>query len=158
MPVKKDYDLEGGPDIETKFSRDLKFGKENEELISDIIEGGQSIEVKTERDIWMKTGNFVLELFRVSRGGKREASGVSTSKSQHWVQSFNYEGKHVGFFCLPTTMMRGFATYIVNKKYVTKITPMGDEFRTYGILVPISKFWRWWAEFIKFKENKANKC
>lgn len=156
VPVRKDYDMQGGSDIKTKFSTDLKFGKDNERLISDIIEGGQSIEVKTERDIWLKTGNFVLELFRISRGGKRESSGLSISKSQHWVQSFNYEGTHVGFFCLPTATLRNFARYVIEKKYVKKITPMGDGFRTYGILIPIGKFWSWWSEFIKTIENKAS--
>ena len=158
-PVKKYYDFFGGADIETQFQKDLKFGKENEELLAGIIEGKESIEVKTERDIWVKSGNFVLELYRITPGGKRELSGLSISRSQHWIQSFSYEGMNVGFVSFPTKLLRDFTTYIMKKKYVSELTPMGDDYRTYGILVPLFQFWTWWREFLlkKSSKNKAVK-
>ena len=44
------------------FDLDLNFGQIYEEKVRDIFEGDGSIEVKTERDIWQKTGNFAIEI------------------------------------------------------------------------------------------------
>ena len=44
------------------FDLDLNFGQIYEEKVRDIFEGDGSIEVKTERDIWQKTGNIAIEI------------------------------------------------------------------------------------------------
>ena len=44
------------------FDIDLEFGKMGEEFVSKVLEGNTKIEVKTERDIWVTTGNVAIEI------------------------------------------------------------------------------------------------
>jgi len=41
-----------------KFDMDLKYGKVREKLVADMLQD-KKIEVKSERDIWQKTGNIL---------------------------------------------------------------------------------------------------
>jgi len=44
------------------FDIDLDFGKIYEEKVRKIFEGNGGIEVKTERDMWKRTGNIAIEI------------------------------------------------------------------------------------------------
>ena len=50
-PTKKDR---------KKFDIDLKYGTIREEKIAEMLTN-KKIEVKSERDMWMKTGNIAIE-------------------------------------------------------------------------------------------------
>ena len=43
-----------------KFDIDLAYGKVREESIKDMLQN-KKIEVKSERDVWQKTGNIAIE-------------------------------------------------------------------------------------------------
>ena len=43
-----------------KFDLDLAYGKVREQRIADMLQD-KKIEVKSERDLWMKTGNIAIE-------------------------------------------------------------------------------------------------
>ena len=62
------------------FDLDLNFGQIYEEKVRDIFEGDGSIEVKTERDIWQKTGNIAIE---IRYRGK--PSGISSTDAKWWI-------------------------------------------------------------------------
>ena len=70
-PTKKD---------QKKFDLDLQYGEIREQKIADMLTG-KKIEVKSERDTWMKTGNICIE---IESYGK--PSGVMATESEWWVQ------------------------------------------------------------------------
>ena len=43
-----------------KFDIDLAYGKVREDSIKDMLQN-KKIEVKSERDVWQKTGNIAIE-------------------------------------------------------------------------------------------------
>ena len=43
-----------------KFDIDLEYGKVREQLVADMLQN-KKIEVKSERDVWQKTGNIAIE-------------------------------------------------------------------------------------------------
>ena len=75
------------------FNKDLAYGKLGEELANNIFEGNLTCEVKTERDIWKRTGNITIEF--QSRG---KPSGISTTKSEIWIHWLSVNGKIKGGF------------------------------------------------------------
>ena len=71
-----------------QFDLDLEFGKIGEDFVKDMQNGNTMIEVKTERDIWKKTGNIAVEI-----RCNGELSGLSTTGSEIWIHLLYYEGK-----------------------------------------------------------------
>ena len=69
------------------FDIDLEFGKMGEEFTQKVFEGNSKVEVKTERDIWKKTGNVAIEL---RCNGK--PSGISTTEANVWIHLLAYKG------------------------------------------------------------------
>jgi len=51
-----------------------------EEFTQQVFEGNSKVEVKTERDIWVTTGNIAIE---IRCNGK--PSGLSTTESNVWI-------------------------------------------------------------------------
>jgi len=43
-----------------KFDIDLEYGKVREQQVADMLQD-KKIEVKSERDVWQKTGNIAIE-------------------------------------------------------------------------------------------------
>ena len=71
---------------DNKFDIDLKFGEKFEKSFAKILSVGK-VEVKTERDIWKKTGNIAIEL--ASRG---KLSGLNTTQATWWAQVLTIDG------------------------------------------------------------------
>ena len=65
---------------DSKFDIDLKFGQVYEEVLSKVLTD-KTIEVKSERDKWLSTGNIAIEY--MSRG---KLSGIATTKADWWAQ------------------------------------------------------------------------
>ena len=75
------------------FDLDLKFGKMGEEFTEEVFEGNSKVEIKTERDIWVTTGNIAIE---IRCNGK--PSGLSTTESSVWIHLLAYKGVLKGGF------------------------------------------------------------
>jgi len=65
-----------------KFDVDLEFGQQWEEHIDDIFSGAKKCEVKTERDVWSRTGNICIE---IESYGK--PSGLTSTEAEIWVHN-----------------------------------------------------------------------
>ena len=48
------------PKNRKKFDIDLQYGKVREKLVADMLQD-KKIEVKSERDVWQRTGNIAIE-------------------------------------------------------------------------------------------------
>ena len=75
------------------FDLDLKFGKMGEEFTEEVFEGNSKVEIKTERDIWVTTGNIAIE---IRCNGK--PSGLSTTESSVWIHLLAHKGVIKGGF------------------------------------------------------------
>ena len=69
--------------IERNFDIDLRFGNGGESLVLSLLNGGEKVEVKTDRMAHL-TGNIAVE-FRC-RG---KLSGISTTEADYWAFVLN---------------------------------------------------------------------
>lgn len=108
------------------FKYDLTVGKQGEKIIGEILEG-DNVEVKSEIDKWIKSGNHYCE-YR-SRG---KDSGILKTHAEYWTINF-YKGKQFCFaISLETDRLK---SIIKNNKY--RSAPGGDNNTSWGWLVPI---------------------
>jgi len=115
------------------FDLDLNFGQIYEEKVRDIFEGDGSIEVKTERDIWQKTGNIAIE---IRYRGK--PSGISSTDAKWWIHILSNDND------IETALM--FKVEKLKKKIkqmvmlgMAKIVIGGDNDNSEIVLLPIDK-------------------
>ena len=64
-----------------KFDIDLQYGKIREEQVAEMLQNGK-IEVKSERDIWQKTGNIAIEYESYGK-----PSGINATESDYWFHN-----------------------------------------------------------------------
>ena len=61
-----------------KFDLDLEYGKVREQQVADMLQD-KKIEVKSERDVWQKTGNIAIEYECYGK-----PSGINATESDYW--------------------------------------------------------------------------
>jgi len=64
-----------------KFDIDLEYGEVREQMVADMLQN-KKIEVKSERDVWQKTGNIAIEY---ECWGK--PSGINATESDYWFHN-----------------------------------------------------------------------
>ena len=85
------------------YDIDLPFGEKYEDTLSQILTDniGSKVEVKTERDIWIETGNIYVELVC------REAfSGLVTTKADWWATILTLDEDVKRIVILATNLMK----------------------------------------------------
>lgn len=82
----------------TKFDLDLEFGEKWEDFISDKL---LTAEVKTERDMWAKTGNICIEYENYGK-----PSGIEKTESDVWIHNLTLNNEFVLGFIIPTKRLR----------------------------------------------------
>jgi hypothetical protein len=64
-----------------KFDIDLEYGKVREQMVADMLQD-KKIEVKSERDVWMRTGNIAIEYECYGK-----PSGINATESDYWFHN-----------------------------------------------------------------------
>ena len=64
-----------------KFDIDLGYGKVREALIKDMLQD-KKIEVKSERDVWKRTGNIAIEYECYGK-----PSGINATEADYWFHN-----------------------------------------------------------------------
>ena len=64
-----------------RFDIDLQYGQLAESSIADMLQN-KKLEVKTERDLWVKTGNIVIEF-----ESRNKPSGIQTTEADYWFHN-----------------------------------------------------------------------
>ena len=85
---------------DNKFDIDLKFGEKFEKSFAKILSVGK-VEVKTERDIWKKTGNVAIELASIGK-----LSGLNTTQAEWWAQVLTIDGDIEGVLMFPVDKLK----------------------------------------------------
>ena len=64
-----------------KFDIDLAYGKVREDLIKEMLQD-KKIEVKSERDVWKRTGNIAIEYESYGK-----PSGINATEADYWFHN-----------------------------------------------------------------------
>ena len=115
----------------SKFDLDLKFGEEYEQGLEKLFKTKGKIEVKTERDKWIETGNIAIEIR--CRGKK---SGLSVTESDWWFHILSEKGKVKGMICLPVEELKNICRVMIKNGTAKKIMG-GDDSKSEILLLPI---------------------
>ena len=130
-----------------KFDIDLNYGEVREQLVADMLQN-KKIEVKSERDIWQKTGNIAVEY---ESYGKE--SGIKATESDYWFHNLCIGNETYATLVFRTDVLRS----IIDSLDYTKTVRGGDHNASAMYLLNIQKLFS--SDVIKaFKErNKDGK-
>ena len=115
------------------FDIDLEFGKMGEEFTQKVFEGNSKVEVKTERDIWEKTGNIAIEM-----RCKGKPSGISTTESDVWIHLLSVNSVIKGGFVFKVDQLKAKIKKL-HKDGNLKIVMGGDDNASQMALLPIKE-------------------
>ena len=115
------------------FDIDLEFGKMGEEFTQKVFEGNSKVEVKTERDIWEKTGNIAIEM-----RCKGKPSGISTTESDVWIHLLSVNSVIKGGFLFKVGELKDKIKKL-HKSGGLKIVMGGDDNASQMALLPIKE-------------------
>ena len=112
-----------------KFDLDLQYGSIREEKIADMLTN-KKIEVKSERGMWMKTGNICVEYECWNK-----PSGIRTTESDYWFHNLCVGDNEFCTLVFKTDVLRT----IVDKLDTFKTVAGGDHNASRMWLVSIQK-------------------
>lgn len=113
--------------LEKNFDIDLRFGNDGEGVVLSLLNGGQKIEVKTDRLAHL-TGNIAVE-FRY----KGYPSGISTTEADYWAFVFF---NHLRIIFIEINELKAIARECYKEG---KIKNGGDNNMSEMVLIPLTK-------------------
>ena len=116
----------------SKFDIDLKFGESFEYSLGQILNMGK-IEIKTERDIWVDTGNVAIELMN-----QGNASGLSVTEAEWLAQIISFKGDIKSVILLPVEELKKKVKHSVQHGQ-GRIVMGGDDNASEIALIPIKE-------------------
>ena len=129
--IKNNYDIK--TEGRVKFENDLDYGKIGEFWVDDALSNG-TVEVKTERDIWVKTGNIAIEI----RGRDGRKSGISITEADTWIQLLSIDGVVKGGFVFKVADLKKRMKEL-HASGNARLVMGGDDNATQMVLLPIDK-------------------
>jgi len=129
-----------------KFDIDLEYGEIREDKIKDMLTN-KKVEVKSERDMWMKTGDIAIEYECWNK-----PSGIKATESDYWFHNLCIGDEEYCTLVFKTNTLRK----IVDKLDYFKTVSGGDNNASKMFLVNIQKLFS--SDVIKsFKELEDDK-
>ena len=136
-PTKKDR---------KKFDIDLKYGTIREDRVAEMLTN-KKVEVKSERGMWMKTGNIAIEYESWSK-----PSGIKATESDYWFHNLCVGDNEFCTLVFKTDVLRT----IVDKLDYFKTVSGGDNNASRMYLVNLQKLFS--SDVIKaFKDYDQKK-
>ena len=136
-PTKKDRKI---------FDLDLEYGSIREEKIADMLTN-KKIEVKSERGMWMKTGNIAVEYESWNK-----PSGIRATESDYWFHNLCVGDNEFCTLVFKTDVLKT----IVDKLDYFKTVSGGDNNASKMYLVNLQKLFS--SDVIKaFKQSEEEK-
>ena len=96
-----------------KFDLDLKYGQVKEKIVADMLQN-KKIEVKSERGMWLKTGNIAIEYESYGK-----PSGIATTESDYWFHNLCVDEKVYATLVFKTDMLKQIVEQTNDKKTVS---------------------------------------
>ena len=117
------------------FDIDLSWGQVYEDKIKTLLQSKGKIEVKTERDQWLETGNIAIE-YRC-RGKK---SGIAVTKADWWFHVLTIDDIMVGMVCFPVPKLKSIMK-VLYKDGVARTVAGGDDNASEMLLIPLKELY-----------------
>lgn len=108
------------------FKHDLEWGQQGEQVVAEI-QMGDKTEVKSERDLWDKSGNHFCEFS--SRG---KDSGILKTEAKWWTINFYKDDEFIFNITLTVARLKA----LIEKNKYRKVSG-GDNNSSFGYLIPI---------------------
>ena len=136
--------LEPSIDNRKKFDIDLEYGKVREKLVADMLQN-KKIEVKSERDVWQKTGNIAIEYECYGK-----PSGINTTESDYWFHNLCIGDETFATLFFDTKSLKK----IINKLDYKRSVSGGDNMASRMYLLNLQKLFS--SDVIKAFKEKEN--
>ena len=114
------------------FDVDLAFGEKYEGCLADLLNRGK-VEVKTERDLWVDTGNIAVEIRCNGR-----PSGLSVTKADYWAHIMTKDGDIKFIVILPVTTLKRRVKHLLGGSRA-RIIKGGDNNASEMVLIPLAE-------------------
>jgi hypothetical protein len=135
--------LEPKTEDRKKFDIDLEYGKVREQMVADMLQD-KKIEVKSERDVWQKTGNIAIEYECYGK-----PSGISATESDYWFHNLCIGDETFATIVFDTNSLKRIIENLDSKRSVSG----GDNNAARMYLLNLQKLFS--SDVIKaFKETK----
>ena len=126
-----------------KFDIDLEYGKVREKMVADMLQD-KKIEVKSERDVWQKTGNIAIEYECYGK-----PSGINATESDYWFHNLCIGDETFATIVFDTESLKRIIANLDSKRSVSG----GDNNAARMYLLNLQKLFS--SDVIKaFKETK----
>ena len=96
-----------------KFDLDLEYGKVREQQVADMLQD-KRIEVKSERDVWQKTGNIAIEYECYGK-----PSGINATESDYWFHNLCIGDETFATLVFDTTSLKRIIANLDKKRSVS---------------------------------------
>ena len=96
-----------------KFDIDLEYGKVREQQVADMLQD-KKIEVKSERDVWQKTGNIAIEYESYGK-----PSGINATESDYWFHNLCIGDETFATLVFDTTSLKRIISNLDKKRSVS---------------------------------------
>ena len=127
-----------------KFDIDLQYGKIREEQVAEMLQNGK-IEVKSEKDIWQKSGNLCIEYESYGK-----PSGIKATESDYWFHNLCMGDDIYATIVFRTDTLR---KIIASLDYVKTVSG-GDHYASRMYLLNLQKLFS--SDVIKAFKDKRN--
>ena len=135
--------LEPKTEDRKKFDLDLQYGQVKEKIVADMLQD-KKIEVKSERGMWLKTGNIAIEYESYGK-----PSGINATKADYWFHNLCVGDNEFCTLVFKTDVLKT----IVDKLDTFKTVSGGDHKASKMFLVNLQKLFS--SDVIKaFKESE----
>ena len=126
-----------------KFDLDLAYGKVREQRVADMLQD-KKIEVKSERDMWVRTGNIAIEYECYGK-----PSGINKTESDYWFHNLCIGDETFATIVFDTNSLKRIIANLDKKRSVSG----GDNNAARMYLLNLQKLFS--SDVIKaFKETK----
>ena len=99
-----------------KFDIDLAYGTIREEKIADMMTN-KKIEVKSEKDLWQKSGNICIEYESYGK-----PSGIRATESDYWFHNLCVGDQVYGTLVFETKMLKRIVNTSINENQVRSVS------------------------------------
>ena len=108
--------LEPKTEDRKKFDLDLQYGQVREKIVADMLQD-KKIEVKSERGMWLQTGNIAIEYESYGK-----PSGINATNSDYWFHNLCVGDEVFGTLVFETKMLKKIINASINENQVRSVS------------------------------------
>ena len=99
-----------------KFDLDLQYGQVREKIVANMLQD-KKIEVKSERGMWLQTGNIAIEYECY-----RKPSGINATNSDYWFHNLCVGDEVFATLVFETKMLKKIINASINENQVRSVS------------------------------------